>query len=108
MNTITRVKSNEEWKALIDEHEKSGLTQIKFCAQKNISPGKFGYYRSLLLIKDKPEIKAQSLFTPIQIKKPDAILADIRLILPNGFECYLPSNIAPAQIKQLIGVLLSC
>jgi hypothetical protein len=108
MSTIHPVKDKEDWEYLVREHIKSGLSQVEFCRQRNISAGKFGYHRSLLLTKEIPATKDKNLFTAIQIKKPEPVSADIRLILPNGFQCYLPSHIAPAQAKQLLEVLLSC
>ncbi|MDR3492858.1 MAG: hypothetical protein P4M12_12610 [Gammaproteobacteria bacterium] len=75
-NTFNPVKNKEEWQALVLEHAKSGLSQTAFCQQKNICVSKFGYYRSLFVSHDKPKIKAQNIFTPIQIKKPEHITAE--------------------------------
>jgi hypothetical protein len=107
-NTFNPVKNKEEWQALILEHAESGLSQTEFCQQKNISVSKFGYHRSLLMTHDKFKTKAQNIFTPIHIKKPEPITANIRLILSNGFQCFLPCHIDPNQVKQLLRVLLSC
>lgn len=107
MNAIKQIENKEEWKGLILEHANSNLSQTEFWAKKNISLVKFGYYRSIFLKKEKTSSDKSS-FTPIQIKKTESAPADIRLVLPNGFQCFLSGKIDSVQIKQLLGVLLSC
>ena len=95
--------NREKWKKYIDEHRNSGLSQIEFCRQNNLSSVKFSYYKGLL--KSKP--KATGTFSPVKVTQP-ANITEIRLTLPNGFQCALPCNLDKMQIKNLIEVLLSC
>jgi hypothetical protein len=48
----------------------------------------------------------------VQVKIPDrdkaVITSEIKLSLPNGFQCSFPSHTDVDQIKRLIEVLLSC
>jgi hypothetical protein len=45
----------------------------------------------------------------VQIKKPEpAAISEIKIFLPNGFSCVIPSAIDSLQLKRLMEVLLSC
>ena len=94
---------HEKWRELVKEQEASGLSQTQFCKERNISSGKFGYYRSVF--KSKPVEKGS--FTPVTIKQALAS-KDIRITLPNGFQCVFPSDLNALQIKEWVKVLLSC
>ena len=109
MNVAKKSEHHAKWQALIEEQEKSGLSQTDFCKQHNIVLTQFGYYRSLLKLKDRPKLKKPDVFTPVQIKKPDTSLSfEIKIVLPNGFQCYFPASIDSMQIKRLMEALLSC
>ena len=94
---------HEKWHAIIKEQEASGLSQAQFCKERNISSAKLGYYRSVL----KPKQLQMGSFTPVTIKQPLAS-KDIRITLPNGFQCVFPSDLSTSQIKEWVMVLLSC
>jgi hypothetical protein len=99
-----------KWEELIEEQEKSGLSQIEFCKQRNLKASQFGYYRGVIKSKDKIKTnqKNQQLFSAVQIKKPDLTASEIKIILPNGFQCVIPSAMDTAQLKKIMGALLSC
>ena len=94
---------HEKWRELIKEQEASGLSQTQFCKERNISSAKLGYYRSVFY--PKPTEKGS--FTPVTIKQP-LVSKDIRITLPNGFQCVFPSDLNPSQIKEWVMALLSC
>jgi hypothetical protein len=109
MNEITNKMTRTDWEALIAEQEKSGLTQQVFCEQRGIVFTSFVYYRSRIKKKTEGSHQSQASFSPVKIvKKEETATGDIRLSLPNGFQCAFPSHIDPAQIKRLVEVLLSC
>jgi hypothetical protein len=93
----------EQWKKLVEEYEKSTLSQIDFCKHNNLSPAKFSYYKNQY--KTKPKIEGA--FSPVKISQA-VNTAEIRLILPNGFQCFFLCNMDKAQIKNLMEVLLTC
>jgi hypothetical protein len=106
-NHLTKI----EWESLISEQEKSGLSQAKFCKEKNIDISKFGYHRGLIKAKNKTkdEKDAPSLFSPVKvINKEQNLSSEIRLSLPNGFQCVFSIYSDAMQIKKIIAMLLSC
>lgn len=105
-NTEQKIK-REKWKALIAEYEKSSLSQVDFCKKNELSPAQFGYYRSTLKQKQNEFKKSNNTFVPIKINQ-QANINEIRLSLPNGFQCTFPVDTDALRVKELIGVLLSC
>jgi hypothetical protein len=93
-----------EWHMLIEECDKSGLSQTDFCQQKKIKLSHFYYYRSRIKAKIIPK---ESSFTPIHLQK-SYTTADVQIILPNGLKCVLPCATDLTHIKQIVGALLSC
>jgi len=102
MNKEEQESRYKKWRDLIDEQEASGLTQTEFCKERNISSAQLSYYRGVFNPK-----QAQGTFAPVSIKQPSSV-KDIRIMLPNGFQCVFPSDLKPSQIKEWIMVLLSC
>ena len=99
-----------DWKLLIEEQSKSGLTQKAYCESKGVKLSHFVYYKSQLKTKavlDKKAIKLP-VFTPIKLKESNPPVGEIKILLPNGFQCFIPLQTETLQIKNLLGVLLSC
>ena len=96
----------EEWKKHIEEQEKSGLTQIEFGKKNNLSKGKFGYYKGLLT----PQQPIKAALTPVKISSAitPSKITDIRVTIPNGFQCIFQSDVSKEKVKEVIEVLLSC
>lgn len=99
-----------KWKELIHEQMKSGLTQTEFCKKNELVLSQFTYYRGVLF--DKPQAdsnKTKVNFSPVKIVPTNFDSAsDIRLTLPNGFQCVFSSRLEPTHVKRLVEVLLSC
>ncbi len=103
-----RALNREKWQKLIEEQEKSGLTQAEFCQQRNIVLSQFVYYRGITKGKSKSPPESNPLM-PIKISKPlSKISSEIKLVLPNGLQCMVPSEIDITQIKLLVEALLRC
>lgn len=108
MSVVEKIDPHFKWKVLIAEHEKSGLSQVEFCKERNIKLSHFGYYRSIIKSKNHANTNSK-LFSAVQIKKPELNLsAEIKIILPNGFQCMIPSAIDSLQLKRIMEALLSC
>lgn len=107
MDNTEQQERHAKWKVLVEEQEKSGLSQINFCKQKNVSSAQLGYYRSLLKPKLPNENVSIGSFFPVKINRQTSE-KEIRLTLPNGFQCLFPIRIDTTHLKKLIEVLLSC
>lgn len=96
------------WKQLILQQEASGLSQAKFCKENNLVLSRFVYYRGLIKAQEKVNVD-QCVFSEVILKKPELKSSlEIKITLPNGFQCMLPLDSNPSYVKQLLGVLLSC
>jgi len=102
-------KSHIDWINLIAEQEKSGLTQREFCNQRGLVLSQFVYHRCSKN-KKKTTQSFKPEFKPVKVvsKGPSSISGDIRLSLPNGFQCSFPCSLDAIQVKRLVEVLLSC
>jgi hypothetical protein len=99
-----------QWGKLVEDQEKSGLSQKEFCSQQSLVLSKFVYYRSRLKNKEKTSAINKISFTPVKIlpKENPVVPGEIKLSLPNGFQCSFPSYLDSIQIKRLVEVLLAC
>ena len=103
MNKEEQELRHEKWREIIKEQEASGLKQGEYCKQRNISSAQLSYYRGVF----KPKQVQVGTFAPVAIKQPSSV-KDIRITLPNGFQCIFSSDLNASQIKEWITVLLSC
>jgi hypothetical protein len=98
-----------EWRNFIEEQEKSGMNQEEFCKMKGVSVAKLQYYRKKTQITSA---QAPPKFSEIKLAhatpKPTVSSKEIRLILQNGIQCFLPIDINIQQAKDLVEALLSC
>lgn len=109
MNSEEQTERHEKWRELVENQEKSGLTQTEYCKQHHLSIAKFTYYRGLIKARDHIPSQKLTTFTPVKINKTEQISsADIRIILPNGFQCFIPCSVDTHHVKRLLEVLLSC
>lgn len=99
-----------KWHKLVEDQEKSGLSQKEFCNQQNLVLSKFVYYRCLLKNKEKAAAINKTSFLPVKVlpKEKTVVSSEIKLSLPNGFQCVFSSNLDPIQIKRLVEALLAC
>lgn len=103
-------KSQIDWTSLIAEQEKSGLSQKEFCIKRGLVFSQFVYHRCS---KNKRKITqaVEPMLKPVKViskEPPSATSGDIRLSLPNGFQCSFPCSFDAIQVKRLVEVLLSC
>lgn len=109
MKSSKQQERHAKWRSLIEEQESSGLNQSEFCKKRNLVLSQFVYYRGLIKAKESAGVVNPKSFMPVQISKPEINTAsEIRIALPNGFQCSISSRIEVSQIKRLVEVLLSC
>ena len=98
----------QQWHVLIEEQQASGLTQKKFCEQKNVNLSHFVYYRCR--IKKNTGFHPAASFIPVKISndKNSITSSEIKLLLPNGFQCTFVSHLDVVHVKKLVQALLTC
>lgn len=109
MKDNEQIQRRDTWRKIVDEYLASDMTQKAFCEQHNVSLPQFVYYHGKFR-SEKEQSGAMSTFVPVKIphhEKPVAS-SDIKLTLPNGFQCVFPSHVDVVQIRRLVEVLQSC
>ena len=84
-----------EWNHLIKQQRLSGLSIEKWCLQNQIRPHTFRYWKEKLF-----EPLQKSSFAELPIKRPDAVLFQIR-----GLHIRMDSDCDPGLRKQLFALL---
>jgi len=107
MNTHGKAARHEKWRTLVEKYEKSGLSQAEFCKQQSLVLSQFVYYRSHIKANERNTASHPQSFVPVQITQPSSSLLEVRVILPNGFQCYFPGQLDMAYIKRWVEALLS-
>lgn len=100
-------KSQTDWKSLIAEQENSELSQKEFCIKRGLVLSQFVYHRCSSRNKNKHMQAAKPALKPVKVIGNESS-GNIRLSLPNGFQCSFSCSLDMNQIKRLVEVLLSC
>ena len=113
MDAVKKSNRQAKWKELILAQETSGLSQTEFCRQHNLNLPQFNYYLRVIKSEHHPDENASNsidqLFSSVKIKKSESnISSEIKIILPNGFQCVVLSVMDVSQIKRLMEALISC
>lgn len=97
-----RQTRKSEMFSLIDEQIASGLSQIQFCKNKQISIATFSYWRQQHITQNKA--KPSNHFIPIKIKDQKATNHSIEIQLPNQLilRCQKWENWPTEQLSTLI------
>lgn len=97
-------KTREEWFSLINKQEISGQSQAEFCKQRQLVLCRFGYYKKL-----RTSLSMNGSFSPVQVTQEKAAsIGMIKIDLPNGFCCHVPSNLPVDNLKTIISTLILC
>ena len=93
-------RTRAEWHSLIDEQKNSGLTQTKFCKDKNINPKYFSIQKSKLR---KPFTASASPFVKVKtLSKQNSamtlIKGDVQLRMDTGAD--------PVYVASIVKALL--
>lgn len=99
MQQNSEIKLQTDWRSLIAEQEKSGLSQKEFCSQRDLVHSHFVYYRCSFKNKDKNIQEGKPLLKPVKIIGNESS-GNIRLTLPNGFQCSFPCSSDMNQIRD--------
>ena len=98
-----------KWRTIVDEYLASDMTQKSFCEQHNISLPRFVYYHGKFRRECEPQTEMSG-FVPVKIAhhEKSVTASEIKLSLPNGFQCTFPIHTDVTQLKRLVEALLSC
>ena len=102
MNHDNQPKTREEWFKVVDAQAASGLSQTEFCKQHNLIMCRFSYYKA-----QRTPIQPKGLFSQVKVNQ-DTSAGNIKIDLPNGFCCHIPSTISAEKLKTIIGALILC
>lgn len=104
--TERRVK----WQELVDQQKQSGLTKKEFCKEHQLTLSTFAYYSSVFGNKKKKHKETpNNNFIPIEIKNSvKSKILELKIIFPNGIQCFLPDDLETNKIKKFIEVLNAC
>lgn len=109
MKDDEKQQRRDKWRRLVDEYLQSGISQKAFCEQRGLSLPQLVYYHGKFKRENSPQAVTSG-FVPVKIQRPEksSEMSEIKLSLPNGFQCTFPSYIDTVQIKRLVEALLSC
>jgi hypothetical protein len=104
--------SKAEMFLTIERWQKSGLSQVKFCAREKISLKTFHYwlrkYRNEKSLESKQNTKDSETFIPVEVsgsianKSMPLGSGRIELLFPNGVRMSSPAGIDVVWLKSLI------
>ncbi len=107
MRSTTRL-NKKDWERILEDFEKSGLSQKIFCAQHDIKACTFSYHRSRQLKRQQGDKK----FIPIQVKerarKSPICDSGFILSLRNGSKLMIPQQYDKSALKNLLTMLGVC
>lgn len=90
----------EFWKAHIDKWSNSGLTQTKYCLQKDLSRDRFTYW--------KRKFKQQNLpveFVQLTPQSMDIGQAGLKLNIGSALQLEIPDGFSRATLEQVLKTL---
>jgi hypothetical protein len=104
------------WRALMDEHSRSGLSIKAFCLQLQLPKSKFYHWKAILLAFDsgtpaQPQPQTLSSDTPLSAAfLPVRVVPDtlVELILTNGVQLKLPLGSNVEQVARLVKAVAAC
>ena len=93
----TRRRTPEQWQAIINDYQTSGLSGVDFCRREGIHPKSFYRAKSVYISNTSPK-------PFIQAAPQAASSTEIVLVLPNcKIQC--SSQVSPQWLAQLINTL---
>ena len=98
-------EKRREWKSRINAWKSSGLTQVEYCRQKELSKCQFTYWKCKL---DKKEVPVKFISIPgesVQSQIPRNTQAPIKLIIDSRYQIEIGDGFSPGTLSALICTL---
>jgi hypothetical protein len=102
----SRIEEVEEkrryWKYHLDGWRASGLTQVAYCRQNDLSRFQFQYWRKRFQESDLLPALIEVPLSSVMARKPNQAL---RLLVGDQYQIAVERDFDPVALRQLIGVL---
>jgi len=107
---MTRGESRQEefaekrryWKQRLDAWQASGLTQIEYCRQNDLSRFRFQYWKKRFQESASMPALIEVPFSSVMAGKP---YHSLRLVVGDQYQIAVERDFDPVALRQLIGVL---
>ena len=109
------------WRGVVQEWEASGMTQVSFCQERDVSPAAFSWWRSEFKRRDRkvetgiqPSNRCKNPesheFPFVQVSVPETMAAcsppeRIEIILTSGHQIRVPQEFSSETLQRVIEVL---
>lgn len=104
-----QIEKRARWQELVNRQKQSGLTQKEFCKEQQLTLSTFVYYASVFGNKKKKHKNPNNNFIPIEIQSSaKSKVLELKIIFPNGVQCFLSEDLESNKIKKFIEVLNAC
>ncbi len=91
-------RTQEQWLALFDEQQSSGLNNTEFCKTKNINPKYFSHRRSQLKPKAKKASHLSSAFVTARVQASVSFIE----VEYRHTRLKLPASLSPTWLAQFV------
>jgi len=97
------------WRGVIEEWERSGVSQAEFCRQRRVSLSSLRWWRWSLKKRDRRETRPT--FLPIRVvpgpleRTPERESDGFEVLLRQGYCVRVPRNFEAESLLRLLGVL---
>lgn len=93
------------WKKHIDAWNSSGLSQIDYCRQKNLSRTRFTYWKLKFEKQNLPQTFIEVSPKTVQHALPVKSINSITIRSASGFSVDVPQHFSSESLKQILSVL---
>jgi hypothetical protein len=98
-------EKRREWKSRINAWKSSGLTQVEYCRQKELSKCQFTYWKCKLEKKVDPITFVPIMGKPVRSQTPQNHQAPIKLIIDSMYQIEIGDGFSPGTLSTLIRTL---
>ena len=96
------VEKRRYWKEHLDAWQASGLTQVAYCRQHDLSRFRFQYWKKRFQECDSLPALIEVPFSSVMAGRPHQSL---RLVVGDQYQIAVERDFDPMALRQLIGVL---
>ena len=102
MNAEEQKANRKLWRKRIDEWQKSGLTKVAFCRERNLSEKQFGYYYRKLVLEPA---RLQAGFAQVSVR--NAAASGVRFRLNGSLYLELDPDFDAGTLRRFLAAVSS-